>query len=307
MLAGRTPFEGETPLSVAVQHLREEPDRLENLRPDLPQGLCRIVHRLLAKAPGDRYPSPSDVMRDLRTLSIEGLEEWSSAAEEWDTPELLAISGARSEATLRLETLMKSQARVMGRRSLLWRLSLPILAGLFVGVASAWLNRPDDLLTVTSPTVERKDSAKLQFWHAMGRNTEEAWLAVEANFSQDNPINRVYALRAKEHLAELFRDTNQLEQAARLYGELADLGSREPQLAAHGLIGQANLLAQEGENDRATAKLADAVPLLRGLPRDQVETVIQWLDPDLGDDFEKVAAGEENLQNLPLRPAADGR
>ena len=80
MLAGRPPFEGETPLSVAVQHLRTEPERLENLRPDLPEGLCRIVHRLLAKNPAERYQTPADVMRDLRALNVDGLEQWPAGS-----------------------------------------------------------------------------------------------------------------------------------------------------------------------------------------------------------------------------------
>ena len=63
MLAGRPPFEGDSPLSVAVQHLRAEPTRLEALRPDLPEGLCRIVHRLLAKVPDERYATAADAMR----------------------------------------------------------------------------------------------------------------------------------------------------------------------------------------------------------------------------------------------------
>ncbi len=61
MLAGRPPFYGDTPLSVAVQHLRAEPTRLEAFRPDLPEGLCRIVHQLLAKNPRDRYATAGRV------------------------------------------------------------------------------------------------------------------------------------------------------------------------------------------------------------------------------------------------------
>ncbi len=46
MLAGSPPFGGETALSVAVQHLKKQPDPLENLRRDLPPALCRIVHKI---------------------------------------------------------------------------------------------------------------------------------------------------------------------------------------------------------------------------------------------------------------------
>jgi tRNA A-37 threonylcarbamoyl transferase component Bud32 len=55
MLCGQPPFRGETALSVAVQHLKSLPERLENRRPDLPPALGRIVHKMLAKDPKDRY------------------------------------------------------------------------------------------------------------------------------------------------------------------------------------------------------------------------------------------------------------
>ena len=57
MLAGVPPFSGETALSVALQHLKKQPDPLENHRPDIPAALCRIVHKMLAKAPENRYQS----------------------------------------------------------------------------------------------------------------------------------------------------------------------------------------------------------------------------------------------------------
>ena len=39
MLTGAPPFRGDTALSVAVQHLKTQPERLEQLRPDLSPGL----------------------------------------------------------------------------------------------------------------------------------------------------------------------------------------------------------------------------------------------------------------------------
>jgi serine/threonine-protein kinase len=36
MLAGQPPFRGDTALSVALQHVRTQPERLENLRSDIP-------------------------------------------------------------------------------------------------------------------------------------------------------------------------------------------------------------------------------------------------------------------------------
>ncbi len=279
MLAGRPPFEGDSPLSVAVQHVRAEPARLEAIRPDLPEGLCRIVHRLLAKSPADRYATAPETMRALRAVHVEGLEQWSGATEEWDTPELLALSDARSEATMQLATVMKSQARVMSKRSRSWRWGLLVVAGMFVGAFAAWSLRPPDLLAISSPTVELKASAMEQFWYAFKVNTEEAWLAVERNFPQADPENRVYALKAKLRLAELYRENDQPLRAMDLYIELASVVDEEPQLAAGGLIGQVNLLTQQRQRERVNIKLAEAVPLIEKFTPEQQRDQWALLDP----------------------------
>ena len=280
MLAGRPPFEGDTPLSVAIQHVRAEPTRLEAHRPDLPQGLCRIVHRLLAKNPADRFASHAELMRELRNLNVEGLEQWPAAMEEWDTPELLALSDARSEATLQLDSIMKSQARQYGQTVRRWHLPLIVAVGLLVGVSGAWWSRPKDLLAVSTPTVEPQESAMLQYWYAYDLNTEEAWLAVERNFPQNDPVNRVYTLQAKQRLAELHREQDEPEKAMELYTQLANLADVEPQFAACGLIGQANLLAQQKDGGRVYAKLVRARELIKDLPRDdQKAAVLGLLDP----------------------------
>ena len=74
MMAGRPPFQGDTPLSVAIQHLQTPAPDLAQLRPDLPPELCDIVSKLLAKKPRDRYRSAADLLRDLRSLKVEGAE-----------------------------------------------------------------------------------------------------------------------------------------------------------------------------------------------------------------------------------------
>ena len=100
---------------------------------------------------------------------------------------MLAFSEGRSEATLRLEAVMKSQAVATRRRMLGAWIAAAAVVGLSAGAAGAWLNRPEYLLNVASEGVERKESAKLQYWHAMKLNTEEAWLQCGAVFPADGP------------------------------------------------------------------------------------------------------------------------
>ena len=68
MLAGRPPFEGETPLNVAVQHLKKEADPLNQIRPDVPAQLCEMIGTLMNKSPEARYESAAALLKDLRSV-----------------------------------------------------------------------------------------------------------------------------------------------------------------------------------------------------------------------------------------------
>jgi serine/threonine protein kinase len=66
MLTGRRPFVGGTSVAVVYSVLHEEPEPLIRLRPEVPAELDRIVSRMLAKDPGERYPDMAEVLADLR-------------------------------------------------------------------------------------------------------------------------------------------------------------------------------------------------------------------------------------------------
>jgi serine/threonine-protein kinase len=68
MLAGQPPFRGETAFEVALQHVRKEPVPLSQVRPDLPEGLCAIVHKMMAKDPAQRYQTARDLLKDIGRL-----------------------------------------------------------------------------------------------------------------------------------------------------------------------------------------------------------------------------------------------
>lgn len=65
MLTGEAPFSGDTPLSVAYKHVRENPEPPSTLNPDVPDGLDAIVMKALAKNPENRYSSALEMREDL--------------------------------------------------------------------------------------------------------------------------------------------------------------------------------------------------------------------------------------------------
>src|SRR5690606_4776539 len=68
LLTGRPPFVGDSPVSVAYQHVREEARPPSQLNPDVNQSVDRIVARALAKRVDDRYQSAADMRDDLQKV-----------------------------------------------------------------------------------------------------------------------------------------------------------------------------------------------------------------------------------------------
>src|SRR5262249_1174486 len=66
MLAGRLPFPAKSDLGALLAHFHTAPPDLRRLRPEVPRWLARLVRRLLAKRPEDRYPSAVAALSDLR-------------------------------------------------------------------------------------------------------------------------------------------------------------------------------------------------------------------------------------------------
>ncbi|HZZ72170.1 MAG TPA: serine/threonine-protein kinase [Pirellulales bacterium] len=261
MLAGETPFKGETALGVAVQHLNVQPPRLEKVRPDLPPGLCRIVHKMLAKSPGDRYPTARDLLKDLRALQADGFgDAWPDELHDWSPAELSALN-SRSEATQRLDSLMKTEALVLKRQPQ-WKryLLFGAAAAFLLGAAIAFGTREPFLLSqpATHPAaVEKKETAESQFLLASFLNTEDAWRAVMSYFPKD----KKYSTAAKQQLAWLFLEQDDYARALQLFDEFAHMDGVETQYRAFGLAGRAVVLSLQGKYDQSARVLIDLVPL----------------------------------------------
>ncbi|QDT42001.1 Serine/threonine-protein kinase PrkC [Gimesia alba] len=70
MLTGRLPFQADSPTSMIFQHAYETPEPIHKLAPDVPEPLVRIINRLMAKLPVERYESAELVMADLREFRL---------------------------------------------------------------------------------------------------------------------------------------------------------------------------------------------------------------------------------------------
>jgi eukaryotic-like serine/threonine-protein kinase len=68
MLTGRPPFDGDTPVAVAMQHIQDVPVPPTELNPGIPQPLEDIIMRCLEKIPEMRFRDGSQLARALESL-----------------------------------------------------------------------------------------------------------------------------------------------------------------------------------------------------------------------------------------------
>src|SRR6266852_852681 len=70
MLTGRTPFDGDNPVAIAMQHIHDQPVPPGQYNPNIPPALEEIILRCLEKLPQKRYHDGSQLARALETLDF---------------------------------------------------------------------------------------------------------------------------------------------------------------------------------------------------------------------------------------------
>lgn len=77
MATGRVPFDGETPVAVAMKHMQKAPPMPSTFNPSINREFEKIILRAMEKEPRDRYQKISDLICELSRLN--GLSEVEAA------------------------------------------------------------------------------------------------------------------------------------------------------------------------------------------------------------------------------------
>ena len=105
MLAGRLPFESETVRMVAYQHMEEEPEPLEKLNPAVPQSVVKLVKRMMAKKPKNRFQTMEELLTEIWRIRQE------TAPDRSLVPEVHTVSVRRLDYEIQRDSV-QSQAKV---------------------------------------------------------------------------------------------------------------------------------------------------------------------------------------------------
>src|SRR5438874_543341 len=125
MMAGEPPFRGDTPFEVALQHVQTEAKPLAEIRPDLPPGLCSVIHKMMTKDPAKRYQTARELLQ--ATLRLRN----SLTASLQKTTGSISLIATEGEPLVALEAETRETPR--RRRWLPWTVAATLVLALLAG------------------------------------------------------------------------------------------------------------------------------------------------------------------------------
>jgi beta-lactam-binding protein with PASTA domain len=129
MLTGKPPFVGDSPVSVAYQHVRKDPVRPSQRHGDISPELDAVVLKALAKNPENRYQSAADMRTDLIRVHSGEAPDAPKLFTDAEHSNLLSTASARGDHLQPTEPI-PARSRSIRR----WVIAVAMLAVLAVVV-----------------------------------------------------------------------------------------------------------------------------------------------------------------------------
>jgi len=282
MFAGHPPFQGDTPLSLAIQHVQNSPPDLSSLRPDLDQQIVAIINKLLAKNADDRFASATDLIRSIRKVS-ESLALSVSLEHPYPLSGIVVdMPTGIGEHTTRLQTLALKNSLDASKIKRGWSI-IPwgyAAAVLGAGILAAFLSSQYDRKPVIQPpqtlvtAVKKQADVREQFIHAMLSNRPADWNAVEKYFPpEDSPIQRNYNVKSWLQMAWSAIDRGNVNDAIQATQKILRTQQVEPIVRVSALIARSLVLQRQGQESESAEELSKAKNEFASLNEDERKRV----------------------------------
>ena len=194
LLVGQPPFRGDSPVSVAYQHVRENPVPPSQIDPMVTPSMDAIVLKALAKDPGERYQTASEMRDDINRLLAGHAVKATAPVGAVDATRVLPTSSVTPDSDTLAgdsETVPQRAIEEPKRRGAwIWGI-VAFLLVLGVGYGAFLLFNPDARTqTVAVPNVfdQRQDAAEQALTDAKLQVTVK-----EVAGSDDGTLGRVIA------------------------------------------------------------------------------------------------------------------
>lgn len=68
MVTGRLPFDGESPVTIALKHIQEEPKAPKDINSAIPESINQLITKAISKDPINRYQNSRELITDLQKI-----------------------------------------------------------------------------------------------------------------------------------------------------------------------------------------------------------------------------------------------
>jgi eukaryotic-like serine/threonine-protein kinase len=241
MLAGKPPFEGDTPLAVAMQHVNKIPEPLANHRPDLPAELCSLIDKMMAKKPEDRIQSATALLRELRKIKVDDHADWDSLAQKlaetsWNGQQ--ALPTRHLEATRQLQSILKGHLPSYWKSARFWvPFLLTIAVSIGCGLALAYIQPVPEIVPVQS-VANKKSTVREQYQTAFWSGNPDDYRAVLKFFPPANDADyetiqyHHYAMKNLGMILLQSKGEKELLEALKYFHTLSEVELHPPSQAA---------------------------------------------------------------------------
>ncbi len=268
MLVGEPPFDGDSPLAIAIKHSSQTPQSIRTHRDDLPAELVEVVDSMLRKKKDDRPQTPLQLLKMLQSISVNPSNgfDWSLFEVQPNEREDVVVNStmAFGGATESLMAAPRKRSSFVHTMPWLAAALLSLFFSMFAWWAGSQIaiqysglknqrnaasNNEGELNVPMECSVQEQYIAA--YWASREipaddyASRESLWRAVEKYFPMadaaptDVNTTQLYNLRAKSRLGEIYIESGNWLEATKVYDELADQEELSLVFRTTGLAGKA--------------------------------------------------------------------
>ena len=204
LLTGRLPFEGSSPLSLAMKHKSEVPSDPRKFNPQIPDNLSRMILKCLEKNKGKRYQDMEELLSELKETGK-------------------GLTTARKVMPKRIPRTSREITVTLGLK----KLFVPAVILIVVIIALVFISRLLPRKEAFAVPADKPSLAVVHFKNNTGDASLDHWrMALSDLLITDLSQSQYIRVLSGERIYELLEEMNQLEATAYSSDFLEDLASR---------------------------------------------------------------------------------
>ena len=334
MLAGKVPFENDSPLGLMLEVVQSDIPDIRDLNKKVDKKTSFILNKMIAKSPDDRYQDCNDIIRDLGNIveneTIAAIKtssktmDYSSADKKAQISEKITIP---STAALTDKYMVsKNNSSKSGKGWLIAATLFAIVAAAGVGYYGGYLPIPgskysDDVRTSTllddkssqpdtlEPSmVTEETNNELDSSNTTSDNNGKGLLAGIGNMFSDDETQDVASvdssgdlnIPAQENPSTLETQTSQVQIQEQLEGASHLTGSNEQNLVAHNTASNTGVAENRTQVPpvNSTSNYTSKPAIKKTLALNKGVVVIAFGDPAIANPIEKILENELKQQGV---------